>query len=92
MRKIQFDFLSIKGNYKNAEIEIIVEDDVITTKRVFMDGECVICDDVYDINDKEVPYTSKNMSAVTKLCVRDVDRILAEDGRTECTNMALVQR
>ena len=26
-------------NYKNAEIEVVVEDDIITTAKVYMDGE-----------------------------------------------------
>lgn len=81
-----------KDTYKNAEIEVIVEEDVITTRKVFMDGECVISEDVYDINDNEVEDNVKNRRAVAHLCRREVDRILAEDGREECTNMALVRR
>ena len=34
-------------NYKNAEIEVIIEDDIITTAKVYMDGECVFADDTF---------------------------------------------
>lgn len=93
MKNIQFDFLPIKGNYKNAEIEVIIEDDVITTAKVYMDGECVFADDTLtDGNGKELKFTQKNLNAVRKFCMAIVDKELAEDGREECTNMALVRR
>lgn len=79
-------------NYKNAEIEIVVEDDVITTSRVTMDGECVNVADITDENGNDVPYTPKNRTAVVKMCMEFIDKELAEDGRAECVNMALVQR
>lgn len=82
----------ITGNYKNADIELVVEDDVITTAKVYMDGECVNVADITDENGNDVPYTPKNRTAVVKMCMEFIDKELAEDGRTECVNMALVRR
>lgn len=79
-------------NYKNAEIEIVVEDDVITTSRIIMDGECANVADITDENGNDVPYTLKNRTAVVKICMEFIDKELAEDDREECTNMALVRR
>ena len=80
-------------NYKNAEIELVVEDDIITTAKVYMDGECAFADDTLtDENGKDLRYTSKNRTAVVKFCMAIVDKELEEDGREECTNMALVRR
>ena len=42
--------------YKNAEIELVVEDDVITTSRITMDGECVNVADITDENGNEQTY------------------------------------
>lgn len=80
-------------NYKNAEIEVIVEDDIITTAKVYMDGECVFANDTFtDGNGKELNFTQKNLSSVRRFCMEIVDKELAEDGREECTNMALIRR
>ena len=79
-------------NYKNAEIELVVEDDVITTTRVTMDGECVNVADITDENGNDVPYTPKNRTAVVKMCMEFIDKELAEDGRTESVNMTIVRR
>ena len=93
MKKIQFDYLPFSIFYKNAEIQIVVEDDVITTAKVFMDGECVFADDtITDENGKDLVYNSTNKKAVLKMCVGIIDKELAEDGRTECVDMALVRR
>lgn len=80
-------------NYKNAEIEVVVEDDIITTAKVYMDGECVFANDTFtDGNGKELNFTQKNLSSVRRFCMEIVDKELAEDGREECTNMALIRR
>ena len=80
-------------NYKYAEIEVIVEDDIITTAKVYMDGECVFANDTFtDGNGKELNFTQKNLTAVRRFCMEIVDKELAEDGREECTNMALIRR
>ena len=80
-------------NYKNAEIEVVVEDDLITTAKVYMDGECVFADEtITDGDGKELKYTQRNINSVKKFCMAIVDKELAEDGREECTNMALIRR
>ena len=80
-------------NYKHAEIELVPEDDVITTANVSIDGECASADDTLtDEDGNDLKYTPKNRTAVVKFCMAIVDKELAEDGRTECTNMALVRR
>ena len=80
-------------NYKNAEIEVIIEDDVITTAKVYMDGECVFANDTFaDGDGNDLRYTQRNINSVRKFCMAIVDKELAEDGREECTNMALVRR
>ena len=80
-------------NYKNAEIEVIIEDDIITTAKVYMDGECVFADEtITDGDGKELKYTQRNINSVRKFCMAIVDKELAEDGREECTNMALIRR
>ena len=47
---------------------------------------------VVDENGNDVSYTPKNRTAVVKMCMEFIDKELAEDGREECTNMALVRR
>ena len=80
-------------NYKNAEIEVIIEDDVITTVKVYMDGECVFADEtITDGDGNDLKYTQRNINSVRKFCMAIVDKELAEDGREECTNMALIRR
>ena len=80
-------------NYKYAEIEVIVEDDIITTAKVYMDGECVFADGtITDGNGKELKFKQKNLTAVRRFCMAIVDKELTEDGREECTNMALIRR
>ena len=78
---------TIPTTYKNAEINIIVEDDEITTAMVFMDGECV-----YRTDDFNLPFNSKSNAEVKKMCRAIVDKELEEDGRTECVDMALIRR
>jgi glutamate racemase len=54
---------------------------------IFMDGECV-----YRTDDINLPFNGKNNSEIKRMCRAIVDKELAEDGRTECTDMALVRR
>ena len=80
-------------NYKNAEIEVVVEDDIITTAKVYMDGECVFADStITDGDGKDLRYTQRNINSVKKFCMAIVDKELAEDDREECTNMALIRK
>lgn len=78
--------------YKNAEIVLIVEDDIITTAKIFMDGEMVFADDTITDDGKDIILNGKNKNAVLNYCKEIIDYELTEDGREECTNMALVKR
>jgi hypothetical protein len=79
--------------YRNAEIELVIEDDTITTAKIYMDGECVFVDDsLTDEKGKSLNYTKKNRTAVVKKCASFIDKELEEDGREECTDMSLIYR
>ena len=57
--------LTLPTNYKGTKIEIVVEDDAITTFKIFKDGECVICDDSVATSDgKDLAFTAKNYYAL----------------------------
>ena len=83
---------SFTYKYKNAEIELVVEDNAITTAKIYMDGECEEIVDITNPNGGEFMFTPKNRKAVCEDCAKTIDRLLAEDGREECTDMALVRR
>ena len=77
--------------YKNAEVILIVEDNTITTAQIHMDGECVTSMDITDANGKDIPFTPKNRTIVLKSLFKEVDRLLAEDGREVATDMRCVR-
>ena len=54
----------IKRNYKGAEINVIVEDDVITTGKIYVGGVFVMSCAIYDANDNEVTNTEHNLNMV----------------------------
>ena len=53
--------------HKGFEVELIVEDDIITTAKVYMAGKCVNTYDIYDGEDKEVPYSRENLNKVYRM-------------------------
>ena len=61
--------------YKNAEIEIVVEDDAITTGKVFLDNQCVNSDFFTDENGNDIPYTRDNYEKVFGLMKMFVDKM-----------------
>lgn len=74
---------SFTRNYKGTEIEIVVEDDAITTARVFKNGECVVCDDtITDGDGKDLPFNAKNYYAVLKMVMDCVDENYAVEVAT----------
>ena len=78
--------------YKNAEIELVVEDDVITTAKIYMDGECAYADDsLTDDGGKDLKFTPRNRKAIINICKKVIDKELAEDDREECVNMSYVK-
>ena len=48
------------------EIVAIVEDNVITTAKVYKDGEFLTCEDIMTGEGEDVPYTEGNLNAVFK--------------------------
>lgn len=65
--------------YKNAEIEIVVEDDIITTTKVFIDNKCVACDDITTEDGKDVPYNRANYEKVMEIAREYVDAVWEEN-------------
>lgn len=85
--------ITLDYKYKNAEITLIVEDDIITTAKVYMDGELALADDtITNAKGKELKFNAMNKDAVLNYCRRFIDQELEEDGREECTNMSLIKR
>ena len=65
--------------YKNAEIVIVVEDDLITTSKIFIDGECVNCSEVATKNNPDgAPFTKANYDQVLASCKAEVDKMFEE--------------
>ena len=65
--------------YKNAEIVIVVEDDLITTSKIFIDGECVGCSEVATkTNPDGAPFTKANYDQVLATCKAEVDKMFDE--------------
>lgn len=84
---------TIPYNHKNAEIQLVVEDDIISTIKIFMDGEMAHYDDtITDMKGNELKFTKRNCDAIRKFCENIIDKELEEDGREECTNMKRVRR
>jgi len=61
-------------HYKNAEMEVIVEDDMITTIKAYIDGKCVYCPDVAD----NISYNRKNVETAFNDIRKEVDKQFAE--------------
>lgn len=72
MKKIQNLDLTYTRHYKNAELEIVCEDDTLTTARIFIGGDFHGC---YDINgDEGVANTKKNIDEVFNNLKLEVDK------------------
>lgn len=65
--------------YKNAEIEVVIEDDVITTAKVYVDGQCVVCTDILTDKGEDVHFNRNNLSSVYALMQEDVDKMWDEN-------------
>ena len=65
---------------KNAEIEIIVEDDLITTAKVYIGDECVACDEIStESNPNGLPFNKKNYDRVVDMMKADVEQMWNEN-------------
>lgn len=72
--------------YKNATIEIVVEDDAITTGKVFVDSECVDVREFTTANGGDVPFTRSNYDAILDELKGIVD-VMWEENFKKCAVM-----
>lgn len=50
-------------DYSGIEYEVVVEDDIITTGKVFSGGKCIlVVDDLSTDDGSEIPYTYGNLN------------------------------
>jgi hypothetical protein len=76
LAKINDSFIT---TYKNAEIEIVVEDDLITTSKIFIDGNCVNCSEVATTTNADgAPFNKANYNQVLESCKAEVDKMFDE--------------
>lgn len=63
-------------NYKGYDVEFIIEDDIITTAKVFRNGVCVEVSEITDANGNDVPYNRKNLAKVYEVYVDKVNNLM----------------
>ncbi len=62
-----------KKKYKNADYEVIVEEDCITTAKIYIDGELVQMQE-YSLNDgNDVPFNKKNLDKICSAVKNAID-------------------
>lgn len=77
MEKLNYTF---KREYKGTEIEIIVEEDLITTTKVYANKELVsYCEVSTESNKEGIPFNRENFKAVLDSVKSDVDEIVGEE-------------
>lgn len=62
-----------KNEYKNAEFEVIVEDDAITTSKVYIDGFLIQLKEWSLGDGKELPFSKKNLDKVYEEVKKDIN-------------------
>lgn len=77
---------SLIKDYKNCTIEVVVEDDVITTAKIYLDKNCVSVNDITDANGKDVPFTKKNYDNTINLMMEEVDAMWEENFKLATAN------
>lgn len=71
---------TLNKSYKNADIAIVVEDDLITTAKIFIGKDCKSCVDISDKNHPDgLPFTRANYDAVVESMKEDVDAMWEEN-------------
>ena len=56
--------ITLTDKFLNAEYEVIVEDDCITTSKIYIDGEMVSAQEYTLENGGDVPFNRKNIDNV----------------------------
>lgn len=59
--------------YKNTEIEVVIEDDAITMGRIYLDGRCIDVGEFYTDKGEDVPFTRTNFDNVLNQLKEVVD-------------------
>ena len=65
--------ITFNRKHKGYAVELVVEDDIITTAKVYIAGKCVNTYDIYDREDKELPYTRKNLNEVYRMVCANIN-------------------
>lgn len=73
--------LEVKRNHKGYLIDIVVEDDAITTGKLFKGSEFINAYDITDRHGHEFPYNALNRDKVLARFRREVDRLIGEEAR-----------
>lgn len=71
--------ITVKRNYKGYLIEIIVEDSLITTGKIYKGPEFVDNYEITGRNGREFPYNKLNRDKVLARFKKEVDRIISEN-------------
>ena len=71
--------ITVKRNHKGYLIEIIVEDSLITTGKIYKSSEFIDSYDITDRNGHEFPYNKLNRDKVLARFKKEVDRIISEN-------------
>ena len=69
---------TMSTEYKNAEIVIVVEEDVITTANVYIDKQCVVCEDITTESGGDVEFKYENYNEVVNMMKAEVDKMWEE--------------
>ena len=67
---------TLTKSYKNADIAIVIEDDLITTAKLYIGNDCKqVCDISTTDNPDGIPFTRANYDAVVESMKADVDKM-----------------
>jgi hypothetical protein len=76
---MKFDYNGVLNTpYKNAEIEVVVEDDCITTAKVFLDKVCIAADELTQEDGSDIPFNKENYTKVMGMMKSYVDKVWEE--------------
>lgn len=63
-------------HYNGCDVELIIEDDIITTAKVFRNGVCVEVSEITEVNGNDVPYNRKNLASVYEVYKGKVNELM----------------
>lgn len=65
--------MTFTRSHNGYEIELVVEDDIITSANVYMGDRCEKVYDIVDGEGREIPYTRKNLNGVYRMVCGDLN-------------------